>query len=770
MGIFTKKNKEQDVQALQKALAYKSQLLAITHQIHAADNLDEIFLRLQKSILDLFEADRITIYAVDEEKGELFSRFKVAEEIGEIRIPISPDSIAGFAAYSKEPVMVKDAYDQKELEHINPQLHFNQSFDQQSGYRTMQVLACPIMFQGNLQGVIQLINKKNGQAFEAKDLDSVREIAKIIGLAFHNQALRHRKMPSRFQLLVQKNILTEKELQEATRKSRESTRPIEQILMRDYKVAKKDLLDSLAHFYQCPFIEFNPDDRIDEEIFARLSPNYLTKHFWMPLRKIGDSIEVLVDDPRDIQRIDEIRLSLNQQKITLIGALREDIVKFINAAAHPVDKTILKVDELLSELDLEQISAEEQAEEQVDDALTESDNTIIKLTNQIIRDAYSRGASDIHIEPYPGKQPTIVRYRIDGDCQKYLEIPASYRRAIVARIKIMAQLNIAERRLPQSGKIKFRYKQREIELRVEVTPTVGDLEDVVLRVLASSEPIPLDKLNLSTYNLHHIKQIISQPYGLILVVGPTGSGKTTTLHSALAQINTPEKKIWTAEDPVEITQYGLRQVQVKNQIGLTFANALRSFLRADPDVIMVGEMRDAETAAIGIEASLTGHLVFSTLHTNSAPETVVRLLDMGLDSYNFANALLGILAQRLIKTLCKSCKVAYHPTLEEFQELRAEYGEEAFDRSGFDYTDELTLYRAQGCEECSQTGYRGRTGIHELLLCTEEIRRLIIQRAAVEEIREAGLRQGMTTLKQDGIAKVMLGLTDLSQVRKVCIK
>jgi len=292
----------------------------------------------------------------------------------------------------------------------------------------------------------------------------------------------------------------------------------------------------------------------------------------------------------------------------------------------------------------------------------------------------------------------------------------------------------------------------------------------VLRVLASSEPIPLDKLNLSTYNLHHIKQIISQPYGLILVVGPTGSGKTTTLHSALAQINTPEKKIWTAEDPVEITQYGLRQVQVKNQIGLTFANALRSFLRADPDVIMVGEMRDAETAAIGIEASLTGHLVFSTLHTNSAPETVVRLLDMGLDSYNFANALLGILAQRLIKTLCKSCKVAYHPTLEEFQELRAEYGEEAFDRSGFDYTDELTLYRAQGCEECSQTGYRGRTGIHELLLCTEEIRRLIIQRAAVEEIREAGLRQGMTTLKQDGIAKVMLGLTDLSQVRKVCIK
>ncbi|MEW5802139.1 MAG: GspE/PulE family protein [bacterium] len=768
MGIFTKKSKE-EIQTLEKALAYKDRLLTITNQIHSAHNLDEIFLRLQKPILELFDADRITIYAIDEDRGELFSKYKVGEETGEIRIPVSPSSIAGYVAYAKDMINIKDAYNQEELERINPDLHFNQSYDQKSGFRTSQVLAAPVLFQGNLEGAIQLINKKDGQGFDLKDVDSVREIAKIIGIAFHNHASRRKKMPSRFQMLVQKNILTEKEMQEVIRKSRESKQAIEQILMQEYKVAKRNILDSLANFYHCPFIEYDPECQLEEGILDGLSPNYLSKHFWMPLRKEGDTIEVLVDDPQDIQKIDEIRLSLNQQKVRLIGALREDILKFIHAVNNPVDKNVLKVDELLSELDIEQVS-EEDADDEIDNALNESDNTIIKLANQIIRDAYQRGASDIHIEPYPGKQPTIVRYRIDGDCRKYLEIPAAYRRAIVSRFKIMSQLNIAERRLPQSGKIKFRYNRREIELRMEVTPTVGDQEDVVLRILASSEPIPLVNLNLNPYNLKHLKHIVSQPYGLILVVGPTGSGKTTTLHSALAHINTPEKKIWTAEDPVEITQYGLRQVQVKAQIGLTFAGAMRSFLRADPDVIMVGEMRDKETAATGIEASLTGHLVFSTLHTNSAPETVVRLLDIGMDPYNFANALLGILAQRLVKTLCKSCKTAYHPTLEEFQELRYEYGEEAFNRMGYEYTDDLMLHRPQGCEGCAQTGYKGRTGIHELLVGTEEVRHLIIKRSTVEAIRDAGLNQGMTTLKQDGINKVFQGVTDLIQVRKVCIK
>jgi type II secretory ATPase GspE/PulE/Tfp pilus assembly ATPase PilB-like protein len=254
------------------------------------------------------------------------------------------------------------------------------------------------------------------------------------------------------------------------------------------------------------------------------------------------------------------------------------------------------------------------------------------------------------------------------------------------------------------------------------------------------------------------------------VVGPTGSGKTTTLHSALGYINTPEKKIWTAEDPVEITQKGLRQVQVKPKIGLTFAAAMRAFLRADPDVVMVGEMRDEETAAIGIEASLTGHLVFSTLHTNSAPETIVRLLDMGMDPFNFADALLGILAQRLVKTLCAKCKEAYHPSEEEYHEIAQEYGEEYFQKSNIPYDDNFIIYKSVGCDQCNNSGYRGRMGIHELLVCSDQIKKLIQNKARVEEIREIAIKEGMTTLKQDGIEKAIKGLTDIKQVRAVCIK
>ncbi len=413
-----------------------------------------------------------------------------------------------------------------------------------------------------------------------------------------------------------------------------------------------------------------------------------------------------------------------------------------------------------------------------DQPIAESDNTLVRLVNKMILDAYEQGVSDIHIESRPGKESTRIRFRKDGSLMHYFDVPANFRSALVSRLKIMCQLDISERRKPQDGKIDFQqFGPAKIELRVAIIPTANGLEDVVMRVLAGSKPIPLERLGLDPFLLDNLRSIMAKPYGLFLICGPTGSGKTTTLHSALGYINTPERKIWTAEDPIEITQAGLRQVQMNPKIGWTFATAMRSFLRADPDVIMVGEMRDVETTKIGIEASLTGHLVLSTLHTNSAPESVTRLLDFGMDPFNFADALLGILAQRLARRLCKACRQPHVATDEEMQGMLEQYcfgtafkpqailkkWQDQYANNG-----EFTLYSASGCDECDHQGYKGRLGLYELLMASANIKRLIQTRATVTEIAAVGMSEGMRTLKQDGLEKILQGHTDINQVRAVC--
>jgi type II secretory ATPase GspE/PulE/Tfp pilus assembly ATPase PilB-like protein len=390
--------------------------------------------------------------------------------------------------------------------------------------------------------------------------------------------------------------------------------------------------------------------------------------------------------------------------------------------------------------------------------------------DQFIIAAYRKNASDIHIEPSSVTKATSIRFRLDGVCQEYMKVPNSMVRGIVSRVKIMSHLDIAERRLPQDGKIKFKRKGvPTFELRIATLPTQGGFEDVVLRILASAGAMQLNEMGLTKRNTEVIKRVIAKPYGLILAVGPTGSGKTTSLHAILTNINKPGIKIWTAEDPIEITQAGLRQVEVKPKIGLDFARIMRAFLRADPDVIMIGEMRDEETASIGIEASLTGHLVFSTLHTNSAPETITRLLDMGLNPLNFSDAFLGVLAQRLTRRVCKDCMEEYPLTKDDFEMIYVDYGEKYWERTGIEYDPDMTLYRPVGCEVCSNTGYRGRMGIHELMEGTPKIKLMIKKQANTEILFAQAMKEGMSTLRQDGIMKVFKGLTDMSEVRRVCI-
>ena len=760
-------NTENNVEKLKKEVEYGLALREITNRIHSAKNINEILVDLKDDMLGLFDADRITIYAVDGVKKELYSRFMVGNGIKEIRVPVSPESIAGYTAHSKELVNISNAYDTEQLKSINPSLRFDKSWDQKTGYKTVQVLAAPIIFERYLLGVIQLINKKDGTDFTVENQISITEIAKILGIAFYNQIKMSKRRPSKFDYLVTNHIITSRELEEAIKDAREQREDIESILMRRFKISKSDIGKALSDFYKCRFVQFDDKTVIPGELLVGLKVSYLKKTLWVPLEKKGDKIVIVIDNPADLQRTDFIKAKFGKRDCEFVVALKGDIISYLTLFfGEEVSRE--SISDLLNKLDDEDDVSEFDT---LDQQVSEDDSVIVQLVNKIITEAYNRDASDIHVETYPGKSNTEIRLRIDGMCVPYQTIPYSHKMAVVSRIKIMSQLDIAERRLPQDGKIKFKIRGgREIELRVATLPTSGGTEDVVMRILAASEPIPLDKLAMSDRNLNLFKEIVQKPYGIVMVVGPTGSGKTTTLHSALGFINTPEKKIWTAEDPVEITQYRLRQVQVRPKIGLNFAVAMRAFLRADPDVIMVGEMRDEETVSTGIEASLTGHLVFSTLHTNSAPETITRLLDMGMDPFNFADALLGVLAQRLLRTLCKECKKPYNPSEEEFKNLVMEYGEEYFKDLDISYSQDMIFYSPVGCPVCNNTGYKGRMGIHELLIASDEIKALIQNKARVEEIREQAMKECMRTLKQDGIEKAIKGYTDVKQVRAVCIK
>ena len=765
-----------DTDLLKEQLEHRKRFMEKINEIHSSGNLTTILIQLKDSIAELFKAERLTIYVIDHKRKILMSKVKSGDEIQQISVPIGSGSLAGYCALSGSLLNIKDAYDSHELRMISSELSFDLNWDKKTGFRTRQVLCVPMKFDRSMIGVMQLINKKEGAGFGETDLSYATELATSLSIAIHNifrlsASAKLIRNKSRYNYLLDKNQLDEADIQRASTHPDVASIGLDHLLMREFSIPREEMIRCLSLNFGTEFVCFDPDLPRLDEILKRIRPDRLKKERWVPVKIDNSVLQVAMEDPTDLAKQDLIKFIFQEYKrISFVGAFREDIGKFIDhyydLSASVEEGPSASISDLLSKLD----TSEDPAVEQEVQRVSEQDSVIVQLVNKIICEAHERNSSDIHIEPMPGREDVLVRLRIDGRCLVYQRIPYKYKHAITSRIKIMAGLDIAERRKPQDGKIDFKkFGPKDIELRVATLPSAGQLEDVVLRILASGEPIPFDNLGLTERNRRVFTENIKKPYGLILVVGPTGSGKTTTLHSAVSTINTPETKIWTAEDPIEITQKGLRQVQVNSRIGFNFAAALRAFLRADPDVIMVGEMRDEETAAIGVESSLTGHLVFSTLHTNSAPETVTRLLDMGLDPFSFSDSLLCILAQRLARRLCGACKETYQPGPRELQEIITEYGVQDFEAAGLDGAG-ITLARAKGCAKCNGSGYKGRLGLHELLDCGDPMKALIKTKAEVAHLRDQAIADGMTTLKQDGILKCFQGLTDIHEVRRVCIK
>ncbi len=598
--------------------------------------------------------------------------------------------------------------------------------------------------------------------------------------------------------LISLGMITQEQLEEALAQQRnERSMPLGELLVRMGVVSRADLHVALSRKMGYPLVDIDTFP-VEADALRKIPFAAASRLRMMPLLIRDGRLIAALDDPaRRRAAVEEAEFIAQMKVVPVLSQCRklEDVLhaaydkigglqagRFPEAdALQPIEFQLTDTDKLIETLERENTQGSLALDEEAQ--IEQSDNSLVRLINTTIVEAHKDGVSDIHVESYPGREKIRIRFRKDGLMRTYLELPSSYRNAMVARIKIMCDLDISEKRKPQDGKINFAkfVPQHRLELRVATIPTSGGLEDVVMRILASAKPIPLPRIGLSERNLAELQRVVERPYGMVLCVGPTGSGKTTTLHSALSHINVPERKIWTAEDPVEITQPGLRQVQVNLKIGWTFAGALRAFLRADPDVIMVGEIRDQETAQTAVEASLTGHLVLSTLHTNSAPETVTRLLDMGMDPFNFADSLLAVLAQRLVRRLCGECRTSRPATAEEIDELLADYlhafgdGDtpaareatlrewtERFGRDG-----QLQRFHAPGCDHCGGTGFRGRAGVHELMVVSRALRRLIQTGARAEALQETALREGMRTLRQDGIEKVWAGVTTTDEVRAI---
>lgn len=551
------------------------------------------------------------------------------------------------------------------------------------------------------------------------------------------------------EILVKQKVITQEELEYALEEQKKTTSLLEHTLIGLGFVTDEQVLSALSKQLNIPYIKIQSGS-IDHSLVRKIPAKFVTHYNFMPIKYEKGVLVIAVSDPLDIHALDEIKLVL-KMSVKPIIASREDIAKSIREYYGVGAETVERmVDEAVQELEV--LIPKERKEENIED--DNIDPSVIKFVNQVFSQALEDRSTDIHFEPF--EDEFRIRYRVDGILYETPIPPAiiHFQSAVVSRIKILAGLNIAEKRLPQDGKIQIRMGREEFDLRISILPTSFG-ESVSVRILSrSSMFLSLAELGMSKYDLDLVNQILETPHGIVLVTGPTGSGKTTTLYAFLEKLNSPKREIITIEDPIEYQLKGIIQTQVNPKIGLSFANGLRSILRHDPNIIMVGEIRDEETAELAIRAALTGHLIFSTLHTNDAAGAATRLLDMGIEPYLVSSSVICIIAQRLVRIICQNCKKEFTPKKELLREI------------GRDYNN-VTFLRGEGCEDCKHTGYKGRTAIYEIFLISDEIRKLILNKSPSNIIREEAISQGMKSLFQDGWDKVEKGITTLEEVLRV---
>jgi type IV pilus assembly protein PilB len=551
-------------------------------------------------------------------------------------------------------------------------------------------------------------------------------------------------------LLVRDGLITKAQLDQALMEQRNSGMRLGYCLVKLGLVQETEITKMLARQYRMPAVDLSRFE-VDPKIVKLVPADVAVKHFVLPLKREGRTLTVAMADPTNAGVVDDLKFITRYDIFPVIAGeytLRTAIERYYEQTDAQL-QTLLKDIEETEDLEVIEEEDEDQAPVQVGD-----DAPVVKLINGILTDAVKRGASDIHIEPFENE--IRVRYRIDGALQEIMKPPVKLKAALTSRVKIMSALNIAERRVPQDGRIKLKMGKRVIDFRVSTLPVIFG-EKIVLRILDKGNlTLDLTKFGFEPKAEQDLMRAILNPYGMVLVTGPTGSGKTTTLYSALSRVNTIEVNIMTAEDPVEYNIHGINQVLVRNEIGMTFAAALKAFLRQDPNIIMVGEIRDIETGSIAIKAALTGHLVLSTLHTNDAPSTITRMIDMGIEPFNVASAVNLIVAQRLVRRICKDCKSEHKYSPEELSSLGISSEEAA----------QITFYKGTGCDTCNDTGYKGRAGLYEVMALTPELRRLILRGASTAELSEQAVTEGMLTLRMDGMVKVKKGVTTLEEVVK----